>query len=91
MDKVEAPRDYSPDFQPTITEKRSKRTKFEFLPKTKNKQNDKNKDTIRSNIIERHIKPKRPDRSARVYKSQRNNKPLVLNEKDIDCSKVSIK
>jgi hypothetical protein len=40
--------------------------------------------------LEKDYKAKRPDRSARVYKSQ-YNKPLILNEKDIDSSKYHVK
>lgn len=40
--------------------------------------------------LEKDSKGKRPDRSARVYKSQ-YNKPLILNEKDIDSSKPNLK
>jgi hypothetical protein len=82
MEKVETMRDYSPDFQVSIPEKKNKRPKFEFIPKNKQKTKLVEKgETLRSANIDRNIKPKRPDRSARVYKSQYNNKPLVLNEK----------
>lgn len=40
--------------------------------------------------LDKDYKAKRPDRSARVYKSQ-YNKPLILNEKDIDSSKHNVK
>ena len=43
-----------------------------------------------SKVIDKDSKKKRLDRSARVYKSQ-YNKPLILNDKDIEANKHHIK